>query len=172
MFNLWPLLFLSFLVFDGSLEQSELMKFFGYLVEEARSLPLMCDYQTKEWSLEHFKQYADVNSSMMYAYCHKSLLPIPFNIIEEQSRARKWISDLHTKRSQLNSTHNNNTTNNSTNNGSAGNSQFLASNMKLNHANANGVLMNSTSDYVNSYCKLFILKKKIQMLCFMKKSKL
>ena len=79
--------------------QTELTKFYGYIIEQSRSLPLMCDYQAKEWSLEHFKQYADVNSSMMYAYCHKSLLPIPFNIIEEQSRARKWISDLHSKRS-------------------------------------------------------------------------
>lgn len=143
------------------------MKFFGYLVEEARSLPLMCDYQTKEWSLEHFKQYADVNSSMMYAYCHKSLLPIPFNIIEEQSRARKWISDLHTKRSQLN---NNSATNSSTVNGSAGSSQFLATSMKHNHANANGVLMNSTSDYVNSYGKPFwvvLFSSKGQSLFFL-----
>ena len=39
--------------------------------------------------MEQFKQYADVNSSMMYTYCHKSLLPMSFNIIEEQARARK-----------------------------------------------------------------------------------
>ncbi len=83
----------------GGLDQAELVKFYAYLVEESRLLPLMCDYCPKELSMEQFKQYADVNSSMMYAYCHKSLLPMPFNIIEEQSRARKWISDLYSKRS-------------------------------------------------------------------------
>lgn len=81
------------------MDQEELVKFYGHIVEKSHSLPFMCDYQIKDWSFEKFKQYADANSSMMYAYCHKSLLPIPFNIIEEQSRARKWMSDLHTKRS-------------------------------------------------------------------------
>jgi len=86
-------------LFNNSMDQKELVKFYGYIVEESRSLPLMCDYQIKDWSFEKFKQYADSNSSMMYAYCHKSLLPIPYNIIEEQSRARKWMSDLAMKRS-------------------------------------------------------------------------
>lgn len=94
-------------LFDGRMTQAELTKFYGYIIEQSRALPLMCDYQAK-WSLENFKQYADVSSSMMYAYCHKSLLPIPFNIIEEQSRARKWISDLHTKRSLSVAQHNSN----------------------------------------------------------------
>ncbi len=84
---------------EGALNQSEVTKFFGYLVEESRLLPLMCDYTPRDLSMEQFKQYANVNSSMMYAYCHKSLLPMPMNIIEEQSRARKWISDLYSKRS-------------------------------------------------------------------------
>ena len=86
-------------MFNESIEQVELIKFYGYLIEESRSLPIMCDYQTKEWSPKQLKQYTEINGSMMYAYCHKSLLPIPVNIIEEQARARKWISDLHTKRS-------------------------------------------------------------------------
>ena len=84
---------------NESIEQVELIKFYGYLIEESRSLPIMCDYQTKECSAKQLRQYSDMSGSMMYAYCHKSLLPIPVNIIEEQARARKWISDLHTKRS-------------------------------------------------------------------------
>ena len=146
------------------------MKFFGYLVEEARSLPLMCDYQTQITlkSMAHFKQYfkqyADVNSSMMYAYCHKSLLPMPFNIVEEQTRARKWISDLHTKKSQANgsSSASNIAGGNSSN---AAGSQFLQTNMKHSHSNPNNVLMNSTNEYANSYGKslLFSFGKNIKI---------
>ena len=83
--------------------QNELIKFYGYLVEESRSLPIMCDYQNKQWTQDQLKNYIDVSlpngSALIYGYCHKSLLPISNNIIEEQARARKWISDLHTKRS-------------------------------------------------------------------------
>ncbi len=82
-------------VLTESIEQSELIKFYGYLLEESRSLPIMCDYQAKE----NNNIKPDTNGSMVYTYCHKSLLPVPVNIIEEQARARKWMSDLHTKRS-------------------------------------------------------------------------
>lgn len=81
--------------------QNEFNKFYAYLVEESRSLPIMCDYRGKQWTQDQLRSFNDASlgSSSIYGCCHKSLLPISNNIIEEQARARKWISDLHTKRS-------------------------------------------------------------------------
>ena len=81
--------------------RNEFKKFYAYLVEESRSLPIMCDYRGKQWTQDQLRSYSDtiLGNSAIYAYCHKSLLPISNSIIEEQARARKWISDLHTKRS-------------------------------------------------------------------------
>ena len=57
----------------------------------------MCDYQTKQWTQDQLKNYINTSasngSSLIYAYCHKSLLPISNSIVEEQARARKWMSN-------------------------------------------------------------------------------
>jgi hypothetical protein len=76
----------------------EMTKLYRYLIEESRNLPIITDYN--ENSVK--KAAKSATNSTIYAYCHKSVLPIDQNIIEEQSRARKWISDIFLKRTSSN----------------------------------------------------------------------
>lgn len=85
-------------MFNKNIPQTELIKFYGFYIEESRSLPMIKDYHSRCWNYEQSLKQKDLQTPLLYAFCHKNLLPIDFAIAEEQIRARKWISDLYMKR--------------------------------------------------------------------------
>lgn len=63
-------------------------------------MPILRDFRPNRTrhSNYHLLRSGQMESSLVYAYCSKSLLPIDFAIVEEQARAKKWISDLFARR--------------------------------------------------------------------------
>lgn len=95
-------------VLDESIPQGELTKFYSYIIENARSLPIIRDYQSKSNGILNATEMigmpaelGPLKSSFIYGYCHKSLLPVDFAIAEEQARAKKWIGDIYRSRGSL-----------------------------------------------------------------------
>ncbi len=75
-----------------------MIKFYGFLIEEAHSLPILRDYHSRCWNSDQSYNQTHIKSPYLYAFCNKILLPLDHLIVEEQTRARKWISDLYMKR--------------------------------------------------------------------------
>ncbi len=85
-------------MFHKQIQQTELVKFYGFFVEESRSLPIIKDYHATSWNYDQCIKQNHLQTPFLYAFCHKNLLPLDYAILEEQTRARKWISDLYMKR--------------------------------------------------------------------------
>ena len=87
-------------IYSDLLSQNELVKLYAYLIDEARALPILRDFRLNRAS-NHLLRSGKLASELVYAYCSKSLLPIDFAIVEEQARAKKWISDLFARRNSI-----------------------------------------------------------------------
>jgi len=85
-------------IYHKDVSQLNLTKFYGFLLEEARSLPMFKDFHTSNFNQEQSYKQNFLQAPFIYAYCHKILLPPAPAILLEQTRARKWINDLYMKR--------------------------------------------------------------------------
>lgn len=90
-------------LFLHPIPQIELLKTYGFIMHEARQLPMIRDYHSRVMTSEQLTTQLLTNQQQLqtpfiYIYCHKNILPLDSTIVEEQARARRWISDLFMKR--------------------------------------------------------------------------